>query len=234
MRYYVIMNGVNSLTIQGLAIRELPPISKPLMRNLREEIDGRNGDIITELGYSAYEKELEIGLYGNSYDINDIIAFFNGKGTITFSDEPDKYYYYQILNQIDYEKLLKFKTASVIFHCQPFKYKVGETPIILSAGSNTITNLGNIYAKPVITIVGSDTVTISLDGNQIFSIDMSNNGKIVLDTANLEAYDPDNGQLLNRIVTGDYDSFKIESGNNTLSLSGTITSASISNYQRWL
>ena len=27
MRYYVILNGVNSLTIQGLAIRELPPIS---------------------------------------------------------------------------------------------------------------------------------------------------------------------------------------------------------------
>lgn len=129
MRYYVIMNGVNSLTIQGLAIRELPPISKPLMRNLREEIDGRNGDIITELGYSAYDKELEIGLYGNSYDINDIIAFFNGKGTITFSDEPDKYYYYQILNQIDYEKLLKFKTASVVFHCQPFKYKVDEVPL---------------------------------------------------------------------------------------------------------
>ena len=62
---------------------------------------------------------------------------------------------------------------------------------------------------------------------------MSNNGKIVLDTANLEAYDPDNGQLLNRIVTGDYDSFKIESGNNTLSLSGTISTASIINYQRW-
>jgi predicted phage tail component-like protein len=123
------MNGVNSLTIQGLAIRELPPISKPSMRNIKEEIDGRNGDIITELGYSAYDKELEIGLYGESYDINDIIAFFNGKGTITFSDEPDKYYYYQILNQIDYEKLLKFKTASVVFHCQPFKYKVDEVPL---------------------------------------------------------------------------------------------------------
>lgn len=234
MRYYVIMNGVNSLTIQGLAIRELPPISKPLMRNIREEIDGRNGDIITELGYNAYDKELEIGLYGESYDINDIIAFFNGKGTITFSDEPDKYYYYQILNQIDYEKLLKFKTASVVFHCQPFKYKVNEAPITLSVGDNTINNLGNTYAKPTITIVGSDTVTISLDGNQIFSIDMSTHGKIVLDTANLEAYDPDNGQLLNRIVTGDYDSFKINSGANTLSLSGNITTATIINYQRWL
>ena len=232
MRDYVILNGVSSLTKTGLAIKELPPITKPLMRTYKEEIDGRNGDLITELGYSAYDKQIEIGLYG-TYDVDSIISFFNSEGTVTFSNETDKYYYYQIINQIDFEKLLKFKTAVVTLHCQPFKYKVNEPTITLSAGNNTITNNGNIYAKPVLTIVGSGTITISLDGNQIFSIDMSNNGKIVLDTANLEAYDPDNGQLLNRIVTGDYDSFKIESGNNTLSLSGTISSASIINYQRW-
>lgn len=234
MRYSVILNGVDSTTKTGLAIKELPPISKPLMRVYKEEIDGRNGDLITQLGYSAYDKQIEIGLYGGSYDINDIIAFFNGSGTVIFSNETDKYYYYEILNQIDYEKLLKFKTAVVTFHCQPFKYKVGETAINLTAGDNTINNTGNVYAKPVITIVGSGTITISIGGNQIFSIDMSNYSKIVLDTANMEAYDPDDGQLLNRIVTGDYDSFKIKSGNNTLSLSGTITTANIINYQRWL
>lgn len=233
MNYYVILNGVNSNTKTGLAIKELPPITKPLMRTYKEEIDGRDGDLITDLGYSAYDKQLEIGLYG-SYDINSIITFFNSKGTVTFSNESDKYYRYQIINQIDYEKLLKFKTAVITLHCQPFKYKVGETPITLTSGDNTINNTGNIYAKPVITIVGSGTITISLGGNQIFSIDMSNNSKIVIDTENLEAYDPDNGQLLNRIVTGDYDLFKIESGSNTLNLSGTITTATISNYQRWL
>ena len=42
MRNYVILNGVNSNTKLGLAIRELPPITKPLMRTIREEIDGKN------------------------------------------------------------------------------------------------------------------------------------------------------------------------------------------------
>lgn len=128
MRNYVILNGVNSLTKQGLAINEMPPISKPLMRTQKEEIDGKDGDIITNLGYSAYDKAIEIGLYGESYDINDIIAFFNDNGTVVFSDEPDKYYNYQIINQIDYDKLIKFKTATVVFHCQPFKYPLNETP----------------------------------------------------------------------------------------------------------
>ena len=127
MRYYVIINGVNSLTIQGLAISKLPSISKPMMRNMREEIDGRDGDITTELGYGAYDKSLEIGLFGN-YDINEIIAFFNSKGTIVFSDEPDKFYNFEILEKIDFEKLLKFKTAIVSIHCQPFKYPLTETP----------------------------------------------------------------------------------------------------------
>lgn len=233
MNNYVILNGVSSNTKTGLAIKELPPITKPLMRTIKEEIDGKDGDLITKLGYSAYDKTIEIGLYG-TYDINEIINFFNSKGIITFSNETDKYYYYEIINQIDYNKLLKFKTANVVFHCQPFKYKVGETPITLSSGDNTITNEGNIYSKPILTITGSGDISISLDGNQIFSIDMSNNSIIVIDTENMEAYDPTTGNLLNRKVTGNYENFKIESGNNTLSISGTITSASITNYTRWL
>lgn len=138
MRYYVIINGVNSLTKTGLAIKELPSITKPLMRTQIEEIDGRDGDIITELGYSAYDKELEIGLYGEGYDINDIIAFFNNSGTIVFSNESDKYYNFKIIDQIDYEKLLKFKTAIIKIHVQPFKYPLIETPIEITEKTITV------------------------------------------------------------------------------------------------
>ena len=77
MKNFVIINGVNSNTINGLGINELPPISKPSMRVLTEEIDGRDGDITTNLGYSAYDKTITIGLFGTGYDINDIISFFN-------------------------------------------------------------------------------------------------------------------------------------------------------------
>ena len=129
MRNYVIINGVNSLTIQGLAIKTLPPITKPIQRNLREEIDGRDGDIVTTLGYGAYDKTIEIGLFG-TFDIDEVIAFFNQKGTITFSNEADKVYYFEALDQVDYAELLKFRTANVVLHCQPFKYPLNETPLV--------------------------------------------------------------------------------------------------------
>lgn len=233
MRNYIIINGVNSLTINGLAIKELPPISKPLMRATREEIDGRDGDIITNLGYSAYDKTMEIGLFG-TYDIDSIISYFTGNGTITFSNESDKYYRYEILNQIDYNQLIKFRTASVVLHCQPFKYEVGETAITLSSGNTTVKNKGNIFSKPILYIKGSGTITVSLNSTQILSIDLTDNDEIIIDTEKLEAYDPDTNELLNRYVVGDYDDLTLPTGNNTITLGGTITTANITMYSRWL
>ena len=126
MRYYVEINGESSLNIQGLMIQSLPSISKPLMRSKQETIDGRDGDIVTKLGYSAYDKTLKIGLWGN-YDINEIIAFFNQEGEIVFSNEPDKYYRFTILNRDDYvSQLDKFRTCTIALHCQPYKYKLNE------------------------------------------------------------------------------------------------------------
>lgn len=118
---YCVLNGVKSTLIQGLMIQSLPPISKPLMRTSVEEIDGRDGDIITKLGYSAYDKEMTIGLYGD-FDIDRVIQYFDSEGTVIFSNEPDKFYHYQIVNQIDFERLIRFRTATVTFHVQPFKF----------------------------------------------------------------------------------------------------------------
>lgn len=139
-RNSIILNGKSSDTITGLLIQELPPISKPLMRSQVEEIDGRDGDIITKLGFSAYDKEISVGLYGN-FDINEIIAYFNSEGTVTFSNEPDKFYYYQILDQIDFERLVRFRTATINFHVQPFKYSTTEEAETIEAG--TVSGEGN-------------------------------------------------------------------------------------------
>lgn len=233
MRNYIILNGVNSNTITGLLISTLPPITKPKQRTETEEIDGRDGDIVTKLGYSAYDKEFEIGLYGN-FDINEVISYFNSEGTVVFSNENDKYYNYQILDQIDYEKLIRFKTATIKMHMQPFKYPVQEQTITLS-GETTVQNAGNIYAMPVLNISGSGNIEINLNEQQIFEVDLGEDAtSITIDTNQMEAYNPNTTELMNRKVTGDYSLFKIGSGNNTVEITGTVTSATISNYTRWI
>lgn len=118
---YIELNGEKSTSVKGLIIQSLPPISKPKMRTSIETIDGRDGDIVTRLGYAAYDKQLSIGLHGD-FDIDDAISFFDSEGEVVFGNEPDKYYRYQILDQIDFERLVRFRTAKVQLHVQPFKY----------------------------------------------------------------------------------------------------------------
>ena len=118
---FIELNGEKSTNVKGLIIQSLPPISKPKVRTSIEEIDGRDGDVVTKLGYAAYDKEVSIGLHGD-FDIDDAIAFFDSEGEVVFGNEPDKYYRYQILEQIDFERLIRFRTAKVKMHVQPFKY----------------------------------------------------------------------------------------------------------------
>ena len=121
MRNYIIINGKKSDYVRGLMIQELPPITLPPMRTEIIEIEGRDGDIVEKLGYQAYDKEFTIGLYGD-YDVNQIISYFAQSGSIIFSNEPDKYYQFEMISQIDLERLIRYKTATITLHVQPFKY----------------------------------------------------------------------------------------------------------------
>lgn len=232
----IILNGISSTTIQGLLVQNLPAITKPKIRAEAEEIDGRDGDIITTLGYGAYDKEFQIGLY-DDFDIDQIIAYFNSSGTVTFSNEPDKYYNYQILEQIDFERLLRFRTATVKMHIQPFKYSLADnstTTDITTQTQITIRNSGNIYSKPTINIQGSGTINLYLNGVQLFVIDLSTENAITIDVANMNAYNPTTNAFMNRQVVGNYDNFKLSVGKNIISWTGSITQINIKNYSRWV
>ena len=367
---YVILNGKISTLVHGLLILSLPPISKAKKRTQITEIDGVDGDRVQSLGYAAYNKKIEIGLHGR-YNVDDVLEYFNSSGIVTFSNEPDKYYKYEIIEQIDLERLLSFKKATVTFHVQPFKYSLVEqlrnkdfnyltfieyeeqklgieltahekrfsvkgrateeteiyipirpvelviddytltatadgtapeqatirlikdTPsnsnsfagrsMVLSGNSVsissrinenktfnylwvkiapnvdvdfnvtieltgsmkeiTVTNIGNIEAKPKMTIYGNGYIVVKLNGEQVFIINLGDEEYIVIDTEEMEAYKGD--YLKNRLVTGNYDDFALKVGENKISFFGVssvndpqqtvgnVTKFDIVNYSRW-
>lgn len=239
MRPYIIINGVSSNTINGLLIQSLPPISKPPIRTNVEEIDGRDGDVVEILGFGAYDKTFSIGLYGD-YNVNDVIAYLNTSGIITFSNERDKYYKFATYQQIDLEKLIRFKQAQVTIHVQPFKYSADEKEILNTYPSGTtravisVRNNGNIYSKPTLTVTGSGAVDILINNKPIFTLNLSDHGEsIILDAESMNATAP-NGNYLNRKVSGDYDNLRLNTGVNAIAVNGDITDVDIANYSRWI
>lgn len=226
----IIWKNKNSSEIHGLLICELPPISVPKIRRSIIEIEGRDGDIVENLGYESYTKTLSIALTKN-YDVNEIINFFTGAGKLVLSNEPDKYYNAQIIDGIDFNRLINFKTAKVKFYVQPYKFKLNEEKF---TGTNelTVTNAGYIDSLPKITIVGSGNIDFKLNNTTIFSLELGTETEtIVIDSTLEEAYGID-GVLKNNKMIGDFP--KLISGNNTITVDGTVTSLEVEPNSRWL
>lgn len=237
MRGYVILNGCSSKDITGLLITSLPNITKPQVRTTKEETDGKDGDEVTKLGYSAYDKEIGVGLTYN-YDVDKIIKFFDSEGFVTFSNEPDKFYKYAIYEQIDFEKLIRFKTAKIKMHVQPFKYSLSEHKKVFRINTENnvvIRNNGNIYSRPIVKIKGSGNISLYLNDVRLHTINLTEDTEITIDFEKMNAYNEESKELKNRLVTGNYDKFILKPGKNTISWNeGKIDEICFENYSRWI
>lgn len=232
MNNYVIFKGIDSRTIRGLIIQELPSITKPKMRVSETVIDGVDGSYIEELGYESYDKTLKIGLTRN-YDIDEVIDYFNGEGSIVFSNEPDKYYKVKIIGQINYERLVRFKQATIKIRTQPFKYLYQEHNQVFNNPTESITviNNGFLDSKPIIKLEGSGTIEFKIDNVAIFSYTFPNNeSEVIIDSDKQDAY---LGNILkNRNMNGEFPLLK--RGKNIVTWTGTITKIEVIANSRWL
>ena len=182
---YLIWKSINSKDIKGLLISELPPITKPKMRVQETKIDGVDGSIIEELGFESYNKKVVIGL-SKDFDIDEVIEYFNGEGQVIFSNEPDKYYNAKIIDQIDYERLLRFRTAIVTFRVQPFKYEYQEEEKTLDI---------NIAKGQTATINGAKIINLSVEGKTVQNGNPTPETPIAIESITGKEEDTDRGVL---------------------------------------
>ncbi|BED91676.1 MAG: phage tail family protein [Candidatus Azobacteroides pseudotrichonymphae] len=230
---YIIWNGINSETIDGLLICELPPITKPKIRTEVTEIDGKDGDFIDKVGYSSYDKTIKVGLF-DDFDINQIIKYFSGKGEITFSNEPDKVYMAEIIDQIDLKRLVNFMITDIKFHVQPFKYLKDEPNVDIEVTNQTsisVTNQGLETSKPVITLYGSDLVEIGINGFSQFQVTIDEE-YITIDSNSEDAYKDSPSNLKNRSMTGVFPT--LNPGENIITWTGNLTRIVVEPKSRWI
>lgn len=236
MRPYIIINNKPSYEINGLLIQSLPPITKPPVRVVYDEIAGRDGDLVSLQGYMAYDKTMSVGLYGD-YNVDQVIEYLSSAGEIRFSNEIDKYYNFAQYEQIDYERLLRYKTAEVIYHVQPFKYDAIDRKIeVNNTDSNgckiQIRNRGNIQSRPKITITGTGIIRLYVGAKMIIILTLQSQTAII-DVSDGNVRDS-NGNYINRQVKGDLLSLVCPVGLNDLTIRGNVSKVTIEDFSRWL
>ena len=229
----IIWKNKSSKEIEGLIITETPPITKPKMKVNKIEIDGRDGDIIEKVGYESYTKNIGIGLTRN-FNIDEVIKYFTGDGELIISDEPNKVYIASIYEDVDYEKLLTMKKATIKYHVQPYKYLKNEAKAELSVSTQKsieVTNKGLEISKPIIKLEGSGTIEIAVNNINVFKYTFpSGETEVTIDSLEEEAYHE--GVYKNRNMLGEFP--KLSVGKNTISWTATLTKISIEPKSRWI
>lgn len=215
----------------NIIVNSLPPITKPAMRVEETEIDGVDGMIFEDLGYESYEKTIEITITENNID--ELIHWLNGEGHLVLSNEPDKYYKAKIIEQIDFERLMKYEPVEVTFMVQPYKYLYREVKQIFQNPVNSVVlvNSGLEKSKPIITITGTGTIEFKIEGLTIFSYTFpEGETTVTIDSEKQDAYV---GTVLkNRNMSGEFPILKV--GKNNVTWSGTITKIEVAPNSRWL
>ena len=221
---YFIFDGVSSENFKNIIVESLPPIVKPPKRYELQEVDGSSKIGVDILGYGTYEKTINLGF--SDHDVYNIMDWLDGKGKLILSNELDKYYNAFVLEQIDYERILRFGRTAVTFLVQPYKYATGEE----ETTSRVLINQGHTDCLPLITIFGSGKVGVLVNGTK--QCDITIDGYVALDGEEEEAYKDNLNNRRNRVMVGDFPVFK--PGENTISFTGNVTNVKTLVRSRWL
>ena len=149
----------------GVILKELPPITRPKKRIEILQIPGRNGTLhIDENCYEPITISLECTLKKN-IDPRNITNWLTNTGTVTFSDELDKYYNATIINSIPLERVFRiYREFIVQLELQPIAYSIQEyTYNCTDTSVNKLKIDSTAEMFPYIKVTGTGQVQVNIN-----------------------------------------------------------------------
>lgn len=215
----------------GVIITEAPTRESPQRKAQALEVPGRNGVILQQQDAwddvtRPYKVCLAVDHAADFADeINDFCAWLNSvKGYQRLEDnfEPDifRLAYYNGGAEVS-NNFMQYGEATVPFVCRAERFlKSGDTAVAVASG-DSITNPTRFYAKPLIHIEGSGNISITIKG---VTMTAQVTDYINIDCESMNAY-RQVGESMNNKIAGTFP--KLAPGANVVTLSGTITAATI-------
>lgn len=158
----------------NLIVEELPPISSAEERVDEVECPGRDGSYYISQGYKPINKNVIVHYEGN--DPDKLLEWLRGSGKVVFGNLPDRYYQAIINNKIELTQIIaaKLYRFPVIFTCQPFSYLIdGDDPHVITSGCTLFHGRSTAISRPIITLTGSGSVTVNINGRSFQVTDLS-------------------------------------------------------------
>lgn len=144
-------------------------------------IDGMDGGIYRPLGYAPVTISIDLQITDIS-KIDEILAWLNGEGELEFEGRKTHARFYNSMNP-ERAVLIRIMKADLIR--DPFWYKINDDFVTVTT---SITNEGNIYARPIIKLEKgtAENVEIKING-VIFEYDFDGENEVIIDCETMNA-----------------------------------------------
>lgn len=215
-----------SFNSKGIIIEKTPIVPKPMHSYTKYTIPGKSGYLsIDNKTYEPITFSLECHLNTDNANVDEIRAWLDGYGELQIDN--DKVYEGYISNSISFEKIVNFRKFIIQFMLQPIARSATAT-IVVATESTTFNSASITNSNPIITVIGTGNIIVDLN-NVSFTI-YDADGTYVLDCGAKIITKNNINQSSN--MSGDFP--YVVPGTNSISITGTITSVSISYYKTFL
>jgi len=227
MNFFVLNGNVNSRADLGLRITQPPiiPISRRIVDSVT--VDGREGTLTILRGWDDIRLNMRVALLGDNLNsrYREVLPATLAAKTIYFSNDPEVFYSIKHVQAGAVERrLTNLYEFTLSFTCSPFRF-IRNVPMITMTTSGSIINPGTVFSLPKITVYGTGSQTLTINGKVITLNILA--GSLVLDSELKTCYFGNVAQ--NNRMQGDFPIFKV--GSNTVSFGSGITKIEVEG--RW-
>mgnify|MGYP003300910582 CR=1 FL=1 len=221
-----VFNNISSEDMEVIIEEEEHFLAKASQRYVRTEIEGKNGALFEEQGYTVVERPMKVQIL-NINKLDKILAWLNGVGILEYKGRITKARFYNEINPI---RTANIKVAEVSFIRDPFWNKKRDKFIEVT---NIIMNEGNIYAEPIIRLEKNTSDSIDITINDVrFIYNFNNEEYVEIDCENQTVeYEKINR---NRQIEIGYKFPTIEPGENQIIIHSGDAKIQIKRKDRWL
>lgn len=221
-----VFNNISSTDMQVIVEEEDQFLGRASQRYARTDIEGRDGALFEEQGYTTIDRQIMIQIL-NPDKLDEIIAWLNGVGILEYKGRITKARFYNEINPV---RTANIKTADVSFTRNPFWTKKRDeyTPV-----TNIVFNEGTIYSKPIIKLKKNTSSSIDVTVNDVrFTYNFNNDEYGIIDCEEKNAECEGNNR--NRQLDIGYKFPTLQPGENNITVHSGDAEIFIKRKDRWL